>query len=306
MLRKKQNSYGTFVTKPAWFFRRTPLFISLASTIILVLALSFGFKFFKHGPKAVSFVSEASASDLPGWWYKDNFGASACVEDSCKPDADPDKDKLNNAQEFYYHSNPLNRDTNSNGLADGEDVAHNYDPSKPGKVTFDQVAADDNILGESLVFNQDVKKIVNEANDISKVKIPVIPDTDVQTIFQIDPETTKTYLTTLHDTIENYFPQSDVTRVVETIKSGDDDALEGIKTKAIMLAIDLKKIPVPAKFVTFHKYNIAFYQLLSEVIPEPVDLSSTESEIWYDKVQAFLAIQQKLSFEKDLLNKVSQ
>src|SRR5690606_16742899 len=105
----------------------------------------------------------------PGWWYKEHFGSSVCEIDMCAPEADPDNDGLNNTQEFYYHSNPFKTHTVEDPeWNDGELVARGFDPSRAGRVTFDEVLSEDNLTLESLVYDNDLQQMVSEANDISK------------------------------------------------------------------------------------------------------------------------------------------
>src|SRR6185369_5645960 len=94
--------------------------------------------------------------------------------DICKPESDPDNDKLTNAQEFYYHSSPLNAHTIGDKLSDGELVASNIDPSKTGHQSFDQVASDDSVLGESIVFDTDIKNMIADLTQIKNAQIPEI------------------------------------------------------------------------------------------------------------------------------------
>jgi hypothetical protein len=171
-------------------------------------------------------------------------------------------------------------------------------------VTFEEAASDDNILLESLVFDQDVKELVAESNDISKVALPMAKDTDLKLNYDGSTEIYQKYLNELQVTVSKYFSKQDLASISETIKNGGGPGLNQIIAKSEMLASDLKTISVPVKFLSFHKYTMAFYQLLPEVLNAP-DANSTdpEGDLWYDKAQAFLAVQQKLSFEKDLLIK---
>lgn len=303
---KNKNHYGTFVTKRPWYFCRK---CAIGSSLILFAVVSAGFvgyKAFKNKPvEQVLQISSATASEMPGWWYDEHFGSSVCEAEDCKSDADPDEDKLTNAQEFYYHSSPVNRDTNSNGLTDGEDVALNFDPSKPGKMTFDEVTAPENLLGESLVLGKDIRQMVADSNDVSKVNLPLVENDQLQIIYAEDATIYKTYASKLQSTMNKYFPQRDISYIRLILKSGNDEEVFDIKLKSAVLSVELKKIQVPVKLLMFHKYNISMFQLLSEIIPVPLDLSGPESEVWYDKVQAFLVVQQKLNFEELSLKSAS-
>jgi hypothetical protein len=185
--------------------------------VILIAVTTTAFVLHKKDSKSTTSVAvpTAYASELPGWWLKDNFGSSVCDSDNCKADTDPDLDKLTNAQEFYYHSNPVVKDTNKNGLSDGEDVAQGFDPSKPGKVTFEEASSDDSIVGESLVFDKDIKKMFAEEISPDKVKIPE-PDPSLVKISEDDSkQAVAAYVKTSGDIIKKYLP-SDYANYINT------------------------------------------------------------------------------------------
>jgi hypothetical protein len=273
-------------------------FVTALFAVILVFGL--GSIIYKqiHKPSKASDTAQVDLSQIPGWWYQQYFGSSVCDKDACKPDADPDKDGLTNAQEYYYHTEPLNAFTAKDTLNDGKLVAAGFDPSQPGRKTFDEVSTPENLLGESLVFSQDIKQMVAESNDINKVSLPLVQDDELQIIQDQNADTYKTYITKLESTINKYFRQSDLAGIKTTLNSGNDAEVSDIKIKSSLLATELKSIPVPQSFLMFHKYNIALFQLLSEILPVPQDTSGVAGNVWYDKVQAFLAIQQKLDFEQ--------
>lgn len=299
MGKQKRENYGTFVTKRPWYFKRRSITVAGVTAAVLILAITISVLLFNNDKQKNNLlvIPKASASDMPGWWYKDYFGSSVCEQDICKSEADPDDDSLSNAQEFYYHSNPLKKDTSGNGMTDGEMVAYGYDPSKPGKVTFEELLTDDSFMGESLVFDQDIKQMVSEVNDINQVKLPLVADSELQIINSKDPETYNAYAYSISQTISKYFPRQGLPQVKETLQSGSDYELGDIKVKSAMLVRELKETPVPVDLLMFHKYNVTLFQLLPQVLQSPSDLSSSAGDIWYDKAQAFFAIQQKLDLE---------
>lgn len=294
----KGGQYGTFITAKAGYKKYARLFVTALTVVIFVLGA--GIALFKLKPVKKAAVS-AVADQIPGWWNQQYFSSSTCDKDICLPAADPDKDNLTNVQEFYYHTNPLVAFTAGDTINDGQLVAAGYDPSKPGRVTFDQVANPENLLGESLVFASDVKQMVADANDIGKVNLPLVQDDQLQVVYGESEEVYKTYISRLQSVFTRYFRTQDINNITEILKSGNDTEVIDIKIKAAALAEDLKAIPVPGRFLTFHKYNIVEFQLLSEIIPAPADISGPGGDVWYEKVQAFLAVQQKLSFEEQVL-----
>ncbi len=300
--KSKNNSAGVFTPQKNGYQKYTKLFaLALLAGVFIFGTVQLAVKKFKHNPKV---AAETSSPEIPAWWNAQYFSGSICGQENCKPQADPDQDGLNNSQEFYYHTHPLTPYTVGDKLNDGQLVAAGFDPSKPGHVTFDEAAADDSVLLESLVFDQDVKGLVAESNDISKVVLPVVKDSDLKIVYDGSSEIYHTYLLALQATVSKYFSKQDSARITETIKTGGGPGLNEIIAKSEMLAGDLKTITVPAKFLSFHKYTIALYELLPEILnPPAADSTDPEGDVWYDKAQAFLAIQQKLDFEKQLLTK---
>ncbi|MBI2356214.1 MAG: hypothetical protein HYV13_03365 [Candidatus Doudnabacteria bacterium] len=299
-MNKLKNKYGTFVTKQAWYFRRRHLTIASITVAVLILGVTIGFSLLRQNSELKLSIPAAQASEIPSWWYEQYFGAGVCVRDNCKPEADPDRDKLTNAQEFYYHTEPFNPDTNNNGLTDGEDVANNFDPSRPGKMTFEEVMHEDNIFGESLLLAEDVKDIIQESSDINKVNVPLVPEELLKITDEQTPEIYETYGSDLRSTINRYFAEEDLESLVAILEHGSSSEFSEIKYKAGKLVIDLKKITIPREMLNLHRQIIAFYQLLPEVLlakDSSMDMASKESDVWFENVEALLAASQKINQE---------
>lgn len=304
MLKSKQkNQYGTFIIAKTENKKTVRILITALLAVIFVLGIG-GILFNKSKkPKQQAITETISLDSIPGWWYQQYFGSSVCDKDNCKPEADPDKDKLSNVQEYYYHTNPQNAFTVKDILDDGELVEAGFDPSRTGHVTFDQAATPENLLGESLVFSQDIRQMVADDLDISKVNLPQVKDDELRISYAEDEASYKAYASELKMTITKYFREQDISDIKYILKSGSDGELSDIGIKSGALATELKTIKVPLKLLTFHKYNVVLFQLLSEVIPVPSNLSGSDSDAWFEKVQAFLAVQQKLGFEMQALSK---
>src|SRR6185503_17407827 len=142
-------------------------------------------------------------------WYKQYFGASICTSENCKSEADPDLDGLTNQQEYYYHSDPMKDHTVGDKMNDGELVAHGFVPSKSGQITFAQASSDDNIVGESLFFNDDIKNEIQSSNDISQVTTPLIPDAQLKIVGD-SQSSFQEYDKQVNDKINKYFPSSNI------------------------------------------------------------------------------------------------
>lgn len=306
--KKKQN--GTYPSSSSWFSRnKRALKLAVLPSAILILAVSVaGWLFNRDQTKdKLLEIPEAVASDLPGWWYDDYFGASVCDSERCKPNADPDEDKLTNAQEFYYHTNPLNVDTNANGLTDGEDVAAGYDPSKPGKMTFEEAASDDQVVLESLVFDSDVKKLLNEEVSPDKAWFPTINEQELNVTQDNSLEALKKFEQDSSDAVNRYFPKDRQTFIADAIQSQSRARLDDLKLRAAKTLIDLKKVAVPSDALQLHKYGLMIFMLLPSVIDPPAenifnDEYNAASNLWYDQARAFMFLPQKIDVETEKLN----
>ncbi|MDP4000761.1 MAG: hypothetical protein Q8P83_00775 [bacterium] len=306
--RFKGNQYGTFSVRSKKLFRNKKV---ISSTVLVLLAVAvFGFVQMKKD-KVILVSEEPKIVDavLPGWWYAEYFGISICDQDNCKSDADPDNDKLTNAQEFYYRSNPINRDTNNNGLTDGEDVAQNYDPSKPGKVSFDEAASDENILGESLLFNSDIKEIINELVDPNSRRLPEINEDELNITSDNSKEAAVKYLEEANGTINEIFP-SDLDNYLESaFLRQDQEKINTLKYNAAEGTIALKKLAVPSNLLQLHKYYLGLLELLPKVVSAPsqsalLDETDPAGNYWYDQTQSFAVLLSKIEIENKRLEKL--
>ncbi|MBI2607439.1 MAG: hypothetical protein HYW51_01285 [Candidatus Doudnabacteria bacterium] len=309
----KQNQYGTFTAGLNGRLRNKKKLIAVClSALVLVFVIIFGLQ--RQSRDQTSLATEIPQivdSALPGWWYAEYFGASVCEKDICRSDADPDNDKLTNAQEFYYHSNPLNRDTNNNGLTDGEDVASNFDPSKPGKVTFEEAASDDVFVGEGLVFAEDIKKELSKSQDINAVKLPEVNELELNIIDDNSEEALTQYSESSSALIEEYFPGNQIGLINQTLLTYNLQKKQDITLRSLQVYSGLKKLSVPSDLLTFHKYNILLFQLIPEVLSTPDDALlgdefSSETNYWIDSTKQLLVVMQKLDLEAQVLGKKYQ
>lgn len=282
---------------------------SLAIFIVLVGVGSLGLTanyFFKKQPQAATTqATDHPLVSIPGWWFNEHFGKSICDTEECKDDADPDFDKLTNLQEFYYNANPVKSDTNSNGLTDGEDVAFGYAPNKPGKITFEEATSDDSIVGESLLYSEDIKEVINSMSDLDKIAIPEVNESELNISQDISQQAFTTYMLALDAIAKKYYPTENYYGFLETaIKSQDVNTLDSMKTVAANVVAEYKQITVPANLLNVHKHQILLWTILPDVITVPqVDttnisqLFNNDINAWYDKVQVMIALNQKLELE---------
>ncbi len=298
---KNKNRYGSFPVGNTGYRKYTRYFIA---TLIVVIFIYSGMLIFNKLTKKDSKAATAVADEIPGWWYQKYFNVTVCEQDNCKPDVDPDLDLLSNSHEYFYHTNPLVAFTVGDELNDGQLVAAGLDPSRPGKMTFDQAMSEDNILAESLLLDQDIKSIASEAKDISKVSVPLVDDSQLKIIEDYNEQSLINYFTELKKTLDKYFSPTELEQTPINIETGSSVEIENMNNKFLSLHENLKKISVPRRMVSYHKYIVSFYQLVPEVLStEGLDMSSSESDLWFEKVQAVLVISQKLNFEQQQLQR---
>lgn len=302
---KDKNQYGTFLIGKANYKKYARLFITALVVVIFILGAGILIVRGHQKPK-VQAVVQTTVSAIPGWWLQQYFGKSVCDQPTfCGPDADPDHDGLTNFQEYYYHTDPLNAFTVKDKLNDGQLVAHNFDPSKPGHVTFDQVISQDNILGESLVFDTDIKQLINQ--EVNRpVSLPVVQDSEINISKDNSSQAVSNYLAASNKVISKYFPTDIGTYIKASFNSGTPSALDDVKTRVVQSVAELKKISVPSDFAQLHKYTIEVLQLLPDVLAVPGNdiLSDDTNPIgnaWYDKAQALMVLNQKVTLESQRL-----
>ena len=302
-MKKQKLQYGSFAVNSKNFFRSKKF---IAVFALLALGGSFyGYQKFHHqnisGASVV--IPQASASEIPGWWLHDYFGSSICSSADCQMNADPDGDKLTNAQEFYYNSNPLKKDTNGDGLTDGEDVAQGYDPSKPGKVTFASAASDDEVFGESLLYQKDVDNILSDMTDLSKVQLPTVSDAELNITSDNTKTGIATYLGRMRDINNQLFPDSLVQLASAGISNLSDSQIQTIKERASIAVASYKKLAVPSDAVAYHKYSIGIMMVLPTVVNQPTpeqinDVNDVTANYWYDQMQIYSALLQRLNLQE--------
>jgi len=295
------GQYGTFHAAKSRLSKTMRLFITALLAVIFVSGLALALFRNSNKPK-IQQAAEAAIDRIPGWWYQQYFRSSVCSADNCQPDADPDQDKLTNAQEYYYHTDPLNPRTVGDELTDGQLVAQNFDPSRPGKISFEQVLTDDSIMAEGLVFNSDVTKLINESVDLSNVQLPVINETELNISDDNTRDGIKKYTQSSQAIMDKYFSKDAQSYIGTVAHSPSPEGVADIRVRTVRAADELMKLAVPSEFVTIHKYSLMLLKLLPDVINVP-DQASLLSEYdpagnaWFDKTQALMSVYQKIELE---------
>ncbi len=296
---KQQNIRGVKTSRYKQTFRK----IVMTLTVMIFIfggGLVIYNKVFKT--TKVSQTIESPSSEIPGWWYQKYFKVSVCDDDICKPDADPDKDKLSNAQEFFYNTSPLNAYTVKDELSDGQLVAAGFDPSRPGRMTFDAVLSEDNILGESLAFNSDIKQLINETIDPNNVRLPEIVASDLKLANTNSIESIANYLITTQEITGKYFPKNIGNILEASVNSYSDERIEEYKSSFHKAYVELANVPVPNDFVQLHKYNLQLLKVLPIIISMPrdgelSDPNSDHASIWFAQTQAAFSLYQRIDLE---------
>ena len=87
---------------------------------VIIIAILAGGAYYLLGSKT---KKDEPVSRLSKSWLGKYFNVEVCASEStCAENADPDKDGLNNYNEFKADTNPINPDTDEDGLADGDEI----------------------------------------------------------------------------------------------------------------------------------------------------------------------------------------
>ncbi len=191
-------------------------------------------------------------------------------------------------------------------MSDGQLVAGGFDPSKSGKITFDQAANDGNIFGESLVFDKDIKSMISDMTDVNNAPLPDVSDASIKTSNDNSKQSISDYLNQLNNIFKKYFP--DDVDIATLIKVQDPNGLDDLRTNTAKALSETEQITVPSDAVQLQKYQIGLLQTipLIMVLPSQSELSDTTNVIsnsWYDSVRTYTSLVQKTGIEATKLVK---
>jgi len=297
-----KNQYGSFSIAETGNKKYTRYFVAAFMVAIFVFS---GVTWWQKTNKPEPQAALALTTGIPGWWYQQYFGSSICEKEVCQPDADPDRDKLTNAQEFFYNSHPTDSHTVDDEMNDGELVAAGFDPSRKGRKTFDEVASESNIFDESLVFDQDLKQIINETANINALRLPEIGDNELK-IVPDSEQSIRAYIEKADDAVARHFPNDRQKYIEDAMASKNPARIYDVQNRLTAAEIDLRKIEVPVTLTQMHKYSILFLRTVSKVIDVPTpdvlaDEANPVGNMWYDNTQILALLYQKMDLELNRL-----
>ena len=148
---------------------------------------------------AVQQQAPVATDSIPAEWRKQFFGNEICSEPAiCGEAADPDHDGLTNLEEYKLHTDPNNPDSDSDGLADGDEV-HVFS-SDPTKIRTNQnFSFNDNdyakggfdIVTNNKLTNAQVEEIKSKIQNfgLHQPTITTLGDAALQTYGFVNPET---------------------------------------------------------------------------------------------------------------------
>ncbi len=114
------SSAGTSVEYPASTTHHKMLYIIIGIVVLLLLG---GAAYYFLGMNKTTDSQQQTTTKLPKVWLTQYFSTESCTDiNTCGDEADPENDGLKNYDEFKAGTNPLNPDTDKDGLADGDEI----------------------------------------------------------------------------------------------------------------------------------------------------------------------------------------
>ncbi|OGE84025.1 MAG: hypothetical protein A3B10_04150 [Candidatus Doudnabacteria bacterium RIFCSPLOWO2_01_FULL_44_21] len=305
---QNKNQYGSFSVKQRSFLGNLKHKFTYL-VLLVVFASAGGFFIYQktHPPIIQQAQVVVPTSAFPGWWLRDNFGASTCDADVCQETADPDKDGLTNQQEYYYNSNPMNPDTKNNGMTDGEMVAAGLDPSRPGKISLDRELTDEEIFDESLLYDEDMKQILNELVDPTKLALPEVDTSELKISYENSEEAMLKYFEETNTIVNQYFSADVDAMIIAALQESNYGKVQQLKTASLKVLNDFEKMEIPSDAVLLHQYYMAMFKVLPAVLTVPnqavlQDELNAEGNYWYDQAQTLSILMYKADLENKKLS----
>ena len=248
------------------------------------------------------------------------------LEDSA--DRDDDNDSLKNWEEVFYKTDPNNRDTNNNGILDGEEVRNGQKIAgrttaeggnsasrlNEPKTKTEEISR--NLFGEYLTLKQTGKLNSDSMQNLITKTISQIDTKEssfyslssIKTIPDTDPFGVKNYgnsLVTIREKYKSMYSEQPIITVGGTINFDDGASIESIKRAADLYKAeseDLAKLLVPKSLVAAHTALLNNYVTSSEGLGQLALLRT-------DPIMAMAGIQKHTtaaSEEAGILSSISQ
>ncbi len=133
-----KNSNEISIPNSGMSIKKKLLIIAGVAIILIIATISAFYVFNKKSSTPDEIVSNENMTEqptnpevtTPGEWLQRYFGAETCTElVTCGDKSDPDRDGLDNKAEYDTGTDPNNNDSDSDGIADGdESLIFNSDP----------------------------------------------------------------------------------------------------------------------------------------------------------------------------------
>lgn len=279
-----------------WNLKKKRIALLLSLTVFALAAGGFLFWKYKGSPTNNYVLTLAQPpAEIPTEWVQKFFN----VTDINDPKAggyygDPDKDELSNYQEFQYGTDPITKDTDSDGYTDGYEVAYNLNPliSDKGPIVkpaeaVGQVA--DEFATEGLIS----KKEFDEAFQSNRpLVMPVVPDSALHIIGD-SLDAKRVYKDNLDSTLADYFSGQLGAQFDGVFTAQSEADLTPLKQMLKKITEGLNAMEVPRSLVPSHKDYIVYFGAMNSIVAlqehytgDPSDYSSTAELIYQARILA--------------------
>ena len=262
----------------------------LLKSVIAIAVVIVGYGVWTHGTFSLQAREEAILaaqikSPLPPEWLQRYFKIEYCSnEDSCGPEADPDKDGLTNYEEFLFFTDPKNSDTNADGMSDGDSVKNYVNPIGTGPLQaprdinnpYEYNPLADELVESSLEEIQKGNVMTFEQINEAAAKLA---DSDLPQFYEIPftlnenntQEGVKAYLDALVQATDTYRANEAVQVGAEVIDTLDINQITQYSDAVALYATTLVFISTPNDLFKFHKSfygSLVFQGLIADTQKE--------------------------------------